>query len=296
MQRLSLIGAFIGILISLTFVCSEAFDQSNDAVQAGLSRSLTFHASFDKGPDADFGLGDRKIYTAPNYKAQGDAKPGIANPDVVIARGQGRFGDALQFRKKNTMAVFYRAEKNVAYRERDWNGTVSFWMNLSPDEDLAPGYADPIQVTDKEYNNAAIWVDFTRDDKPRHFRLGVFGDLTAWNPKNLPPEQNPDFNNRTIVVTRPPFARGQWTHVVITYERLNTDPGGAARLYLNGRLQGTAKGIREHFTWDVSRSAIRLGVNYVGLYDDVCVFDRALSDQEVEVLHQLKNGAASLHK
>jgi hypothetical protein len=261
-----------------------------------LSKALRFHASFDNGPNADFGFGDTKIYTAASYKALQDAKPGIGNPDVVIAKGQGRFGDALQFRKKNTMAVFFRAENNVPYSNRDWNGTVSFWLNLTPDEDLAPGYADPIQVTDKEFNNAAIWTDFTRDDKPRHFRLGVFGDLKVWNPKNLPPEQNADFNSRMIVVTQPPFTRSKWTHVVITWAGLNSKNGGIARLYLNGRPQGSAKDIREPFTWNVVQSTIRLGVNYVGLWDELSVFDRALSDKEVEALYRLKNGVGSLRK
>ena len=42
-------------------------------------QSLTFHASFDKGLDADFALGDKHIYTAPDYKAQMEAKPGLDN-------------------------------------------------------------------------------------------------------------------------------------------------------------------------------------------------------------------------
>jgi hypothetical protein len=280
----------------LLIVLSEAARvQRDEPLQASLGKALTFHASFDKGQDADFGLGDTRIYSASSYKTREDARPGIGNPDVGIAKGKGRFGDALDFRKKNTMAVFYKAEKNVPYISRDWSGTVSFWLNLSPDEDLAPGYADPIQITDKEFNNAAIWVDFTRDDKPRHFRLGIFGDLKIWNPNNLSPEQNPDFNHRTIVVTQPPFVRGQWTHVVITYSGLNTDHG-TAKLYLNGSLQGSANDIREPFTWNVAQAAIRLGVNYVGLWDELSVFSRALSDKEVEALHQLKNGVASLHK
>jgi hypothetical protein len=291
----ALIAAIAGILLPLPFMRSAAPVQSAAALQAALSKALTFHASFDRGPDADYGLGDRKIYTASNYKTQGDAKPGIGNPDVTIVSGKGRFGDALQFRTKNTMAVFYHAEKNVSYRERDWGGSISFWLSLSPDEDLAPGYSDPTQVTDKEYNNAAIWVDFTRDDKPRHFRLGVFGDLKIWNPQNLAPEKNPYFNTRTIVVNQPPFTRGQWTQVVITYAGLNTEAGGSAKLYLNGRLQGTAREIREPFTWSIAQAAIRLGVNYVGLYDDLSLFDRALTDREVEFLYSLPKGAASLH-
>jgi Concanavalin A-like lectin/glucanases superfamily len=97
-------------------------------------------------------------------------------------------------------------------------------------------------------------------------------------------------------VKKPPFARGQWTHVAITFSGLSSNgAGGAAKLFLNSRLQGTAQGIREPFTWDLARAAIRLGVNYAGLYDDVAVFNRSLSDNEIQTLYQLKNGVRTLH-
>ena len=51
------------------------------------------------------------------------------------------------------------------------------------------------------------WVDFTREN-PRQFRLGVFGDLHVWNPENIEPYKNPDFQNRLVAVKQPPFARG----------------------------------------------------------------------------------------
>lgn len=293
MRRLYLAGA---LLVMTSMRSAGAPLQADGALQATLRRALTFHASFDKGADADFGSGDRKIYTGTSFEVREDAKPGIGNPDVVLAKGQGRYGDALQFRRKNTQAIYFRAAGNVPFSQNGWNGTVSFWLNLSPDTDLEPGYSDPIQITDKTYNNAAIWVDFTRDDKPRHFRLGVFGDLKSWNPENLPPEKNPFFDRRTIVVSQPPFTRGQWTQVVITHAGLNTAEGGTAKLYLDGRLQGTAADIREPFTWNVAQATIRIGVNYVGLWDELSVFDRALSAEEVGALYELKGGVASLHE
>jgi len=258
-----------------------------------LAKALTFHASFDRGYDADFALGDRRLYTASSYENRSDARPGIGSPDVSIAPGRGRFGDALHFKKKNTKAIYYQAEKNVAYKNENWNGTVSYWLSLDPDKELEPGYCDPLQVTDEDYNDAAVWTDFTKDDSPRHFRLGVFGDLKVWNPKNLEPDQNPDFLQRLVVVKKPPFASDQWTHVAITFSRLGSS-SGLAKLYLNGHLQGTAQGIREPFTWDVARAAIRLGVNYVGLYDEVALFNRPLSDAEIQKLYQLKNGVGSI--
>lgn len=260
----------------------------------GLSAALSFHASFDQGPTADFARGDAQIYTAPKYDQIDQASPGINDPDVTIEDNAGRIGSALKFSRSYKRALFYRTEKNLDYSTEDWAGTISFWLNLNPDEDLEPGYCDPIQVTDTAYNDAAIWVDFSKD-LPREFRLGVFGDLEVWNPQKISPNDNPDFLNRLVAVTSPPFKRGSWTHIVMTYEGLNSDAGATARLYLNGELQGSAVVIREPFTWDLSASTIRLGINYVGLFDELAIFDRALSDEEVLVLHQLNGGVAALH-
>ncbi len=281
------------VLVSTIFLLVLLVSKGALAEENALRKALTFHASFDRGIDADFALGDRRLYTASSYENRGDSKPGIGNPDVSIASGKGRFGDALQFKRKNTKAIYYQAGTNVAYQSENWNGTVSFWLSLDPDKDLEPGYCDPLQVTDEDYNDAALWVDFTKDDKPRHFRLGVFGDLKVWNPKGLEPDKNPDFLQRLVVVKGPPFGRGKWTHVAIAFSRLGS--GGEANLYLNGRLQGTTSQVREPFTWDVPRAAIRLGVNYVGLFDDLSVFNRTLSDKEIQTLYQLQNGVRSLH-
>jgi len=249
---------------------------------ADLKKSLTFQATFDGGTDAVVALGDRRIYTAKTYKEQAQAQPGLSAPEVEWAEGAGRKGDALRFKKKNNSAVFYKAEKNVAFNPAGWTGTISFWLNLDPNQDLEPGFCDPIQVTDKAYNDNAIWVDFTKDERPRHFRLGVFGDLKGWNPDNIAPDKNPAFNKRLIVNSNPPFARGKWTHVAITHSGLGA--GGTATLYLDGKPQGSTEAIREAFHWDLSLGAIRLGVAYVGLMDDVAIFNRALTAAEVKRL------------
>lgn len=259
-----------------------------------LAEALTFHASFDQGPDADFALGDPSIYTAPSWAESDQAQPGIGNPDVEIVPELGRFGSALSFTEKNTAAIFYKAAEKVAYSEEDWSGTVSFWLNLSPEEDLAPGYCDPIQITDQSYNDAAVWVDFTNSN-PRQFRLGVFGDLEAWNPEGLSSDEHPGFAEKLVVVNEPPFRRGSWTHVVITYSGLGSASGGTARLYVDRHLQGVIEGIMEPFSWDISRAQIRPGVNFVGLFDELALFNRPLTEAEVVALNRLEEGIASLY-
>jgi hypothetical protein len=80
-----------------------------------LRASLSFHASFDKGLDADFARGDPKIYSAADYKQQSSAKAGLCDVDAVIEKGAGvRGGDALQFRSKNVRALFFRGDRHAA--------------------------------------------------------------------------------------------------------------------------------------------------------------------------------------
>ena len=77
--------------------------------------------------------------------------------------------------------------------------------------------------------------------------------------------------------------------MLVTWTGLNAGAAGSASLFLNGKLISSATGIREPFEWDPSLLAIRLGVNYTGLMDEVAVFDRALSARNFAAL--LKAGS-----
>lgn len=240
-----------------------------------------FRATFDQSLDASIAKGDAKLYTARSYRRGG--QPGLGGaPDGIVAhaKAEGRNGGgALKFLKKNTAAVFFKAQGNVPMN----SGTIRFWLKLDPEQDLEPGFCDPLQVTDKAYNDSAIWVDFTKDEKPRHFRLGVFGMLISWNPANLAPDTNPAFNNRLVVVKQPPFSRDKWTHIVITYKDLGKGTGWA-RLYLDGKIQGVSSQVTEPFAWVPDAATIRLGVNYTGLLDDIEVYAQPLTGRQVAAL------------
>lgn len=253
---------------------------------ASARSSLTFAASFDGQADADFALGDRRIYHASSTERK-DPKPGLPAGEIEVARGQGRHGgDALRFVKRSNGVVFFKAADNVAYRERDWSGTASFWLSLDPQADLGDWYCDPLQITEKAWNDGAIWVDFDKDKTPKEFRLGAFADLKVWNPNNRDFEKLPLAERPTVAVARPPFRRGAWTHVAITFERFNSGKAdGVARLYLDGRPQGAVSGWNQRFTWDPAKAAIQVGISYVGLYDDLAIFNRALGEAEIQAVH-----------
>ena len=277
------------LLISQYFTISEPIPAAG---QHQLKESLSFYASFDGQPDADYARGDARMYTVKKYDQLPDGKKGLKSKFILLAEGEGVSGDALRFTQKNDNIVFFKAQENLPYSRENWSGTVSFWMQLNPDEDLEPGYCDPIQITDEGYNDAALWVDFS-DKNPRAFRMGVYADLQAWNPEGTEGADNPAFVKRLVPSRSMPFGRDQWTHVVIRYENLNTAQG-EAQLYLNGALQGTQENITEPFGWDIERATIRLGLSYVGLLDELAVFDKALAQEDIAKLYRMRGNMKSI--
>lgn len=98
-----------------------------------------------------------------------------------------------------------------------------------------------------------------------------------------------------ILVADAPFDRDHWTHVAITINGFN-NPGtdAVARLYLNGELQGNVEGWEQQYSWDLESAQIRLGVNFVGDFDELSCFDRSLAPEEIETLYSLSKGIGSI--
>ncbi len=280
------------LLIAFSCTQSKQANEMPAEEKPAFLEALTFYAPFDGTPKATVAQGDPEIYSSATRPGLDSAVVGLAEaPEVVVETGAGRYGDALNFKAKTPNMVFFKTPGNLPYDTANWNGTISFWLKLDPNEDLEPGFCDPIQITDVDYNDAAIWVDFTRDD-PRKFRLGVLGDLIYWDPTGIGPTDNPAYDQRLIVVEQPPFTRESWTHVAITFEQLNSDGQGTSQLYVNGVLQGAISNIEDPFTWDESRSNFLLGLNYIGLMDDLSVYNRMLSEEEIKVVYGLEAGIA----
>jgi len=219
-----------------------------------------------------------------------EAKPGLPpSGEVVVAAGAGKFGNGLRFVKKKSPVVFFEAEKNFPYATSNWSGSVSFWLSLDPETELEPGYTDPIQITPRAWNDAAFFVEFGKDEKPRQFRLGVYADFKVWNPDNRDWNSIPWPEKPLVSVERPPFAKGKWTHIVFTFENFNTGkPNGVPILYLDGQRQGQLSPRVQTFTWDPAKTSIMLGLSYIGLWDELSIFNRALTPDEVRTLTTLR--------
>ena len=261
---------------------------------AELARALSFHASFDHGVDADFGRGNRTLQQAPSLAKRAEAKAGLPS-EVQLASGVGRFGNALRFTSKKSPLVFFESDRNFPYRTNDWSGTVSFWLSTDPESELEMGYCDPIQITPRAWNDAAFFVEFEKRTNNIPFRIGVYPDFAVWNPDNKKWEE---VTSKPLVDSRlSPFAKGRWTHVVFTFDKFNTGRNdGTVGLYIDGEPAATIGPRRQTFTWGQNESWIMLGVGYLGLWDELAIFDRALAPTEVHQLYTLPKGVSALHK
>jgi hypothetical protein len=260
--------------------------QTEAASGTSLREAVLLYAPFDGGLDATIAAGDPKLYTAPTGN-RSEIRPGLPDSDLVLhVRGEGRYGDALRFMKKMRPVVFFKGEKNLGYNTNGWSGSCSVWLKLDPDKDLEPGYCDPIQYVAQAWGEGNMFIEFSKDHTPRHFRYAILSVTRHWNPNNLGWEVMPEPERPMIGVHHPPFRRDRWTHVVFTFTNINSgQKNSVGKLYLDGKLQGSF-GEREHiFNWDISQSALTLGLSYVGWLDDLAVFNRPLTDEEVEGIY-----------
>ncbi|MEW4569480.1 LamG domain-containing protein [Tautonia sp. JC769] len=289
--------AIVLVVVSASQGLRARAQEPDAAMPAELAASLSFAATFDDGFDAEVAGGDPTFYSA-ETAARANPVAGPDGPGVDRPAEGGRSGGALRFSKENQRVHFFRVAENLPFEGPGgdgWSGTISYFLSLDPEPELPPSYVDPIQITQNAWNDAAIWNDFTRDDRPRAFRLGVLADLAVWNPEDKDFEALPDAEKPVVAVAEPPFASGRWTHVVITFDRFNTGrPDGEARLYLDGELRGTVSGWDQRYSWDPGRAVIFLGLNYAGLLDDLMIFDRPLSADEVARLTEAARDGSPL--
>jgi Concanavalin A-like lectin/glucanases superfamily len=259
--------------------------------QDALKSALVFHASFDSTLNADFSKGDKTCV----IKKGKDFIPCVPNDDVKLVAAGGRFGGCVHFPKKGATRPQYSGVNMLGYNDRSWSATVSVWLRLTPDEDLEPGYCDPVQITGDDTKKGYIFLEFSKDETPRFFRYAVRPLFHIWNPTNVQWADIPFEKRPMVQVAKPPFTREKWTHVAFTLANVNdkaAKPSGS--LFMDGQLQGRIENWDLTFGWDPASVALVLGASYVGHQDDLAVFDRALTDAEVARLFKLDGGVAAL--
>ena len=259
---------------------------------AALKSALTFHASFDQGFDADFSHGEK----AATARTKQGTVPLVANDELKLVPG-GRFGGGLHFTKKGSTQPRFKGAGVLGYNDKNWSASVSVWLRLDPDKDLEPGYCDPVQIVGDDTKKGFIFLEWSKDESPRHFRFAIRPLFHVWNPSGIDWAKMPAEQRPAVQLTRAPFSRERWTHAVFTFENINDKskkPVGC--LYLNGELQGKIENRDLPFAWNPDAVQLVLGAAYVGFMDDLAVFNRALTAAEVKLLHGLKTGARELRQ
>lgn len=278
----------LSLLLPLALVSGPALA----ADLAPLRQALTLHAGFDGQFEASFSRGDRTLYLA-GGGASGPAKESDA---LKLTRDGGKFGGALHVTKKNPLRPFFKGPGVLDYKAANWSGSVSVWLRISPDEDLEPGYCDPVQIVGGDSKKGFMFLEWSKDETPRHFRYAIRPLFEIWNPKNIDWAKMTDAERPMVQVQRAPFSRTKWTHVVFTWDRINAGKAGTGTLYIDGKNQGSIKGWDLTFGWEAEKVQLVLAAAYVGHIDELAAFNRALTDAEVLQVYNLRGGIADLRK
>lgn len=262
-----------------------------------LRSSLRFHASFDQGLSADFTQGDPALYQF-TTRAQRLAADQVAVPGETlrIAPGEGRFGGALHRVSASSVRLFYKGADVIDSAAPEFSGSVSVWLRTTPDEDLPVEYCDPVMIISDDHRQGFMFIEWSKDHEPRKFRYAIVPAPARWNPSNADWEAIPDDRRPMVQPEGVTFSRDRWVHVVFTFDRVNAGEAASGNLYVDGRWQGKISGWDLTFDWNPAQVILAVGWSYVGLLDDLAVFDRALTADEVSLLTRLPGGIAGLFR
>lgn len=261
--------------------------QDTKVDEAALRKAVTFYASFDDSPKGDFGGGSLNLRTRSNHESEPGKflfSDGFESKVFRVARDKGVSGGALECVDvlPRNGRIFFPAQGNIAYRKGGWAGSVSFWINTDPNTMLKTTFCDPIQITQKGAGNGGIWVDFN-NAKPRDLRHGAFPAV----PEGMKPIPESDPSAPIYWVKNIGFKAGDWHHVALAWKNFDTgQKDGLSTLYIDGKRIGEIRGHDLRMDWDLEKAGIYVAVGFIGLLDELALFNRELTASEVAQLHQ----------
>jgi hypothetical protein len=282
-------------LFFLIMITNSTLAQDTKLDETALRKAVTFYASFDDSPKGDFGGGSLGLRTRFNHETEPGKfvfTDGFDANIFRVAPGKGISGGALECVDvlPRNGRIFFSAQGNIAYRKGGWAGSVSFWINTDPNTLLKTTFCDPIQITQKGAGNGGLWVDFN-NAKPRDLRHGAFPAVLE-GMKSIP-ESDP--NAPIYWVKNVGFKAGDWHHVALAWRNFDTGrKDGHSTLYIDGKRVGEIRGHDLRMDWDLEKTGIYVAVSFIGLLDELAVFNRELTASEVAQLHQRPEALAGL--
>jgi hypothetical protein len=283
-------------LLTLTLL-SIALAPANAGEENTLAKAVTLYASFDEKVAADVGGGALTLWTRfnhPTEKGKFVYEPGFSAKAFRIAKGQGIHGGALEAVDvlPNNGRIFFPAKGNIGFKKGGWGGAVSTWIKTDPDKLLKTPFCDPVQITQKGATNGGIWFDFN-NAKPRDLRMGTFAAI----PEGRKGVGEDDPKAPMVRVPGVGFKQTDWHHIVLSWDGFDTGLAkAAATLFIDGKRIGMVKDYALAMDWDMDKTGIYIAVNYLGLLDELAVFNRPLTAAEVVMLHQQPGTLAKLFR
>ncbi len=269
-------------------VCGE------DSPRERLREALRMHASFDRDFAADFSRGDPTLYEFTNRaERQQGGRPARADAHLQIDPDQGRFGGSLVRAEARAGRLMYRGGDIIVPREGTISGSVSVWLRTTPEADLPDGYCDPVMILSDDFKKGALFIEWSPGEQ-RRFRYGIVPPNARWNPTGRAWDEIPVSERPMVQPEAAEFSRERWVHVVFTFDRINAGREASGKLYLDGRPAGTISGWDLTFEWNTDDIILALGWSYVGGIDDLAVFDRALSEEDIAFLNTIAGGVGAL--
>lgn len=275
------------VTILAAVICLALTPAPRIRAEDDLLRAVTLYASFDDQVQADFGGGSLEPRTRRDHAAERGRyvfQDGVDTTVFRIAQKKGAAAGALECVDvlPQRGRIFFPAQGNLDFDGDGWSGAASMWLNTDPNTLLKTPYCDPLQITHKGAHDGGIWIDFP-DSKPRDMRMGIFPGLAAGEK----PLEESDPEASIVRLRRVPFESGRWHHVVLSWDHFDSGKANAqARLYVDGRLIGEVKDRELAMKWDVEKAGIYFAVNYIGLFDELVLFDRGLAEDEIAQLYK----------
>lgn len=286
------------VVLGMLCVSAIAFGQTADKdAETRLRSAALFYASFDDAVKADVAGGEATLSTRFNdekEKGKFVFEKGFDAKVFRVAKGKGISGGALEAVDvlPRNGRVFFPAKGNIGYRKGGWSGAASLWVNTDPNKLLKTKFCDPLQITHKGAHNGAIWFDFN-DAKPRDMRMGAFTAL----PEGKSPVKEDDPAAPMIWLKGVGFKEGNWHHVVLNWKNFDTGKKDAiAELWVDGKRIGELKDREIGMEWDMDKAGLYVAINYIGLLDEFAIFNRALTAEDITLLHKKPALLAGLKK
>lgn len=273
------IHLFVGLVLMIA-------NQTGSTDAAELRQAVSFYASFDEAVRADVGGGQKTLDTRFNHPTQPGQfvfEKGFDAKVFRIAPGRGIQGGALEAVDvlPNNGRVFFPAQGNLAYDRNGWGGALSVWCKTDPNRLLKTTFCDPIQITQKGANNGGLWFDFN-NARPRDLRHGAFPAVP--DGEKPIPEDHPQAP--IVRVPQIDWRATDWHHVVLNWSDLDSGRPAVSQLYIDGRRIGEIRDRPLAMKWDLERAGIYVAINYIGLLDELVLFRRTLTADEVQSLHR----------